>query len=114
MRARLGPSGITVKSGVLIVVAPFGGPICSGHAQACFMPDFGSTCPELATSPKQLILISPFASTCPPTTLAHELGHAAGIGGHPFDPGLLFGPPHPTRAAPNDDLAKVCAAPLRF
>jgi hypothetical protein len=121
VRARLGPAGITrTKSGVLIFVAPFGGPICSGHAQACFMPDFGSTCPELATSPKQLILISPFASTCPPTTLAHELGHAAGIGGHrEFDPGnyMGFGCPrdHYTDASPpNDDLTKVCAAPLRF
>ena len=117
----LGPGGIArVKDGVVIVVAPFSGPICSGHAEACFMPNFGSTCPEFPNTPRQLILINPFAKTCPPTVLAHELGHAAGIGGHrEFDTGnyMGFGCPREhfiDAAPPNDDLAKVCSAPLQF
>jgi hypothetical protein len=81
LREGLGPGGrLRDKAEVLILVAPLGGRSARVAPRLASCPRWG--CLELPTSPKQLIEISPFASTCPETTLAHELGHAAGIGDH--------------------------------
>jgi hypothetical protein len=64
-------------SGVVVLVAPFGGEICNGGAIACYMPNLGKHCGTLKNL-KRLIVVDTFAPEDElGQVLAHEIGHHA-------------------------------------
>ena len=64
-------------SGVVVLVAPFGGAICNGGAIACYMPNLGKHCGTLKNL-KRLIVVDTFAPEDElGQVLAHEIGHHA-------------------------------------
>jgi hypothetical protein len=65
------------RAGVVVLVAPFAGEVCSGGAIACYMPNLGKHCGTLKTI-KRMILVDTFAPEDElGEVLAHELGHHA-------------------------------------
>lgn len=65
------------KPGIVVIVVPISGEICSGHGMACYVPNMGDKCG--GGTPKKVIVLGRFmAEDQIAQVLAHELGHHAG------------------------------------
>jgi len=66
------------KSGVVVLVVPISGEVCSGHGMACYVGNLGDKCGGLSSIKKVIILGRFMAEDQIAQVLAHELGHHAG------------------------------------
>ena len=103
-------------SGVVVLVAPFGGEICNGGAIACYMPNLGKHCGTLKNL-KRLIVVDTFAPEDElGQVLAHEIGHHADWPQyrHPTEKGnyLNFGKGRDHYSP--DVLQNMCSKPMQF
>jgi hypothetical protein len=103
-------------SGVVVLVAPYGGEICNGGAIACYMPNLGKHCGTLKNL-KRLIVVDTFAPEDElGQVLAHEIGHHADWPQyrHPTEKGnyLNFGKARDHYSP--DVLQNMCSKSMQF
>jgi hypothetical protein len=111
------------KSGVVVLVVPISGEVCSGHGMACYVPNLGEKCGGLTSIKKVIILGRFMAEDQLGQVLAHELGHHAGESqrgdptayGHEFhDPRNYMGVESNREHYRSELLDRMCKVSFQF